>query len=71
MMVKLKECYYQAKQDNDQRRSIVQQMLQKGTDFLRRIISPAEGQAGVTLCALIATDTRVKITSGGSRRGTG
>ena len=56
-MAKLKESY-QAKQDDDQRKSTVQKM-QKSTDFSRRII----------VC-FIATDIRVKITSGGSRRGT-
>ena len=38
-----------AKQDDDQRKSIVQQIMQKSTDFLRRIIVLVEGQGGVTL----------------------
>ena len=39
-------------QEDDQRKSIVQQILQKSTDFLRRIIAPVGGQGGVTLsCA--------------------
>ena len=46
-MAKLKECYYQTKQD--QRKSSVQQMMQKSTDFLRRIIVSGEGQGGVIL----------------------
>ena len=39
---------HQAKQDDDQRKSIVQQFLLKSTDFLRRIFVPVEGQGGVT-----------------------
>ena len=42
MMAKLKENF-------DQRKSIVQQIMQKSTDFLRRIIVLAEGQGGVRL----------------------
>ena len=45
----LQEAFYQAKQDDDQRKSIVQQIMQKGTDFLRRIIVPVEDREGVTL----------------------
>ena len=44
MMAKLKESCYQAKQDDDQRKIIVQHIMQKGTDFLRRIIVPVVGQ---------------------------
>ena len=49
MVVKLTERSYQAKQDDDQRRSIVQQKLKKSADFLRRIIVEVAGQGGVTL----------------------
>ena len=49
MMAKLQESYHQAKQDCDQRNSIVQQIVQKRTDVSRRIIVPLEGQGGVTL----------------------
>ena len=48
-MAKLKESYFEAKQDDDQRKSVVQQIKQKNTDFLRRIFVPVEGQGGVTL----------------------
>ena len=44
MMVKLKESCYQAKQDDDQRKSIVQQIMQKCTDFQRWTIVPVERQ---------------------------
>ena len=49
MMAKLQESYHQARQEDDQRKSIVQQVMQKSTDFLRRIIAPAEGQSGHTV----------------------
>ena len=35
MMAKLKESYCQAKHEDDQRKSRVQQMMQKSTDFVR------------------------------------
>ena len=38
------------KQDDDLRKSIVQQILQKSTDT-RRIIVPVEGQGGTLMCA--------------------
>ena len=41
---KLQECSNEVKQDDDEPKSIVQQILQKGTDFVRRIIVPVEGQ---------------------------
>ena len=48
MMAKLKgSC--QAEPEDHQRKSIVQQTMQKSTDFLRRIIVPVERQGGVTL----------------------
>ena len=72
-MAKLKGSYFEAKQDDDQRKSVVQQIKQKNTDFLRRIIVPVEGQGGVTTVVRVPSLTpifRVKITFGGSRRGT-
>ena len=71
-MEKLKECHYQAKQSDDQRRCIVQQIMQKNTDFFRRVTVPVGGQ-GMShhrARALVATDTRWKITFGASRCGT-
>ena len=60
-----------AKQDDDQLKSIVQQIMLKSTDFLRRITVPVEGQGGVTLSyenpLLLATGSRLKGTPGGSR----
>ena len=38
MMAKLKESHCQARQEDDQRKSVVQQRMQKSTDVLRRII---------------------------------
>ena len=37
------------RQDDDQRKSMVLQNLQKSTDFLRRITMPVQRQGGVTL----------------------
>ena len=45
----LKESFFQARHEDDQRKSIVQQVLQKSMGFLRRIIAPVEGQGEVTL----------------------
>ena len=39
----------EVRQEDDQRKSIVQQMLQRSTKFLRWIIAPVGGQGGVTL----------------------
>ena len=46
--VKIQECYHEVMQD-DQRKSIVHQILQKSTDCMRRIIAPVEGQEGHTV----------------------
>ena len=48
-MAKLSGSYYQAKQDDDPRKGIVQQIKQKCIDFLRRNIVPVHLQEGVTL----------------------
>ena len=57
----VRECY------NEDRQSIVQDTLWKSTDLLWRIILPVEGEGGSLwrVCALIATDARLKTTSGG------
>ena len=44
----LQECCSEVEQEDDERKSIVQQILQKSTDFLRRIMVPVGGQRGVT-----------------------
>ena len=54
MMVKLTEFHCQVKQDDDQSRSLVQQTLQKSTDFVRRIIVPVEGPGGEPHCRMCA-----------------
>ena len=41
---KLKDSCYQARQEDDQRKSIVQHTVQGSTDFLRRIIVPVAGR---------------------------
>ena len=48
-MAKLTESYCQAKHDDEKCRSIVQQIMQRSTDFRRRFIVSVEGQGGVTL----------------------
>ena len=48
----LQKCHSEVKQEDDEQESIVQQILQKSTDFLRRIIVPVGGQGGVTLSSL-------------------
>ena len=45
---KLQEFYHEVKQVDDQRKSVVQ-IMQRSTDFLRRIIVPVEGQGRVPL----------------------
>ena len=47
--VKIQECFHEVRLEDDQRKSMVQQILQKSTDFLWRIIAPVGGQGGVTL----------------------
>ena len=65
MMAMRKESYYQATQDDDLRKTIAQQTVRNGTDFLK----DGDGLRCGT-CAFIATDFRVTLTFGGSRRGT-
>ena len=48
IMAKLKKSNIQARQDDDQRRSIVQKVMLQSTDFLRRIIATVDGQGGAT-----------------------
>ena len=43
----MKECYNEVAQEDDDRQGIVQYILRKNTDFLKRIIVPVEGQGGV------------------------
>ena len=45
----LRECCSDVEQEDEERKSIVQLILQKSADFLRRIIVPVEGQGGVIL----------------------
>ena len=62
MSAKLQECYSEVKQEDDERKFIVQQIMQKSTDFLMRIIVPVEGQGGshCRTCALIIISSRWK-----------
>ena len=46
---KLRVCFCEVEQEEEERNSMVQHISQKSTDFLRRIIVPVEGQGGVTL----------------------
>ena len=60
-------------QEDEERQSIVQGILRKSTDLLRRVIVPVEGQGGspCRMSAVIATDSRWKTFSGGSPSGHG
>ena len=62
MSAKLQECYSEVKQEDDERKFIVQQIMQKSTDFLMRIIVPVEGQGGshCRTCALTIMSSRWK-----------
>ena len=53
-VAKLKKSHYQARQEDDQRKSIVQRVVTKSTDFLRRIIAPVEGQGGYTVVRVLS-----------------
>ena len=53
--MKLKESHNEMKQEEDKRKSVVKQIVQKITDFLRRIIVPVEGLGGVTLSYVCTT----------------
>ena len=46
---KVRECYSEVEQEDEDRKSIAQLILQKSSDSLRRIIVPVEGQGEVTL----------------------
>ena len=47
--VKVRECYSEVEQIDEDRKSRAQLILQKRTDFLRRIIAPNDGVGGVTM----------------------
>ena len=47
--VKVRECHNEVEQEDDDRQSTAQQILQESTDFLRRFFVLVEGQGGVTL----------------------
>ena len=69
MMAKSRERYDQARQEDDQRKSIVQRVTQRSTDFSRASSGQFRRREERT-CALIATVSRSKTISGGSRWGT-
>ena len=59
--VKMQECFCQVRQEDDERKSIAQQILQKGTDFQRWIFAPVGGWGGVTLSYVCPHCQRVLI----------
>ena len=63
-----RECFSEVEQEDEERKSIAQQILQN-TDFLRRVIVPVEEHGEVTFS--FATDTRLKTTPGGCLQGIG
>ena len=46
---KLRDCYSEVEQEDEDRKSAAKLILQQGTDFSRLIVVPVEGQGGVTL----------------------
>ena len=58
---KLRECYSEVEHDDEERKDIVQQMLQKSTDFLRQIIVPLKGQGGghIVVCVPLLSSVSV------------
>ena len=43
------ECHHEARHEDHQRRNVVQKIMQKSTDVLRRITVPVEGDGALTL----------------------
>ena len=66
----MRECYNEVEQEDEDRQSIVQDILRKKTHFLRRIIVPVEGHRGVTLSYVCLHSRPLEGTSGGSPLGT-
>ena len=66
---KTKEAFELVAKNETEKRSIVQEIMLRSTDCLRRIIAPVGGQRGVTMSYLcrIATVSQWKTTSGGSQ----
>ena len=58
--MKIHECHHEVRQEDDQRKSIVQQILQKSTDFLRRTIAPVPN-----VCPYVCIVSQLKTQSGG------
>ena len=49
---RIKEAFEQVAQDEAEKVSIVQEIMIRSTDYLRRIIAPVGGQGGVTMSYL-------------------
>ena len=67
---RIKEAFEQVAQDEAMKMSIVQEIMIRSADYLRRIIAPVGGHGGVkcAICgARIATVTPWKTTFGGSQ----
>ena len=64
--VNVRECSSEVEQEDENRTTIAQQIVEKSADFLRRTIVPDEGKerSHCRSCAHTATDSRVKTTSG-------
>ena len=64
----MKESFEQVVQNEARKLSIVQDIMIRSTDYLRRIIAPAGGQGGVAMSYLrIVTVSHWKTTFGGAR----
>ena len=64
--VQIQECYHEVRQDDDERRSIVQQILHKSQNILGRVVVPADCRT----CVLTVIGIRLKTASCWFRRGT-
>ena len=72
---RIREAYEKVAMDDIGRLGIVQEILRKSTDFLRRIIAPVDGMGGVTLshvcphCNCFPLDDNKRWVSTGHRDG--
>ena len=63
-------CYSELKQEDEDRQSIVQHILRKCQDFMRRIVVSVKDQGGGHFVVRTVTDSRLNITFGGFCVGT-
>ena len=64
--MKVRECHNEL--EDEGRESTAQVVIRKSADFLRTITAPSDGESHYLTCVLIVIASRLKTTSGGSRR---